>query len=44
LLKVREQVWRAWFANDKDTLAKLVPSETIVITASEKTGSIRPKF
>jgi len=36
LLKVREQVWRAWFANDKDTLAKLVPSETIVITASER--------
>ncbi len=36
LLKIRETVWRAWFANDKTTLARLVPAETIVITASEK--------
>jgi ketosteroid isomerase-like protein len=36
LLEIRETVWRAWFANDKTTLARLVPAETIVITASEK--------
>ena len=36
LLKVRETVWRAWFANDKEELARLVPNETIVISASDK--------
>jgi len=36
LLKVRETVWRAWFAGDAKTLASLVPPETIVISTGEK--------
>jgi ketosteroid isomerase-like protein len=36
LLKVRETVWRSWFANDAATLKQLVPPETIVISAGEK--------
>jgi ketosteroid isomerase-like protein len=36
LLKVREQVWRAWFANDRKSLGELVPPETIVISAGEQ--------
>jgi ketosteroid isomerase-like protein len=36
LLKVRETVWRSWFANDAKTLRALVPPETIVISAGEK--------
>ncbi len=35
LLKVREAVWRSWFANDASTLRKLVPPGTIVISAGE---------
>jgi hypothetical protein len=35
LLKVREQVWRAWFAGDTKTLEELVPSETIVMSGGE---------
>jgi hypothetical protein len=35
LLKVREAVWRSWFANDSGTLKKLVPPETIVISSGE---------
>ncbi len=33
LLRVRETVWRAWFANDTKSLLKLVPPGTIVISA-----------
>jgi hypothetical protein len=36
LLRVREAVWRSWFANDAKTLKELVPPETIVISAGEK--------
>jgi Domain of unknown function (DUF4440) len=36
LLKVREQVWRAWFANDTKTLEALVPPDTIVISSGEE--------
>lgn len=36
LLKVREAVWRAWFADDTKTLEKLVPPDTIVISAGEE--------
>ena len=36
LLRVREAVWRSWFANDAKTLRDLVPPETIVISAGEK--------
>jgi hypothetical protein len=35
LLQVREAVWRSWFANDSGALKKLVPPETIVISAGE---------
>jgi ketosteroid isomerase-like protein len=33
---VRETVWRAWFANDTKALEKLVPADTIVISAGEE--------
>src|SRR5271168_292464 len=35
LLKVRESVWRAWFANDTKALEQLVPPDTIVISAGQ---------
>jgi hypothetical protein len=35
LLKVREVVWRSWFANDASALRELVPPGTIVISAGE---------
>ena len=36
LTRVRESVWRAWFANDTKLLERLVPKDTIVISAGEK--------
>jgi ketosteroid isomerase-like protein len=36
LLRVREAVWRSWFADDAKTLRDRVPPETIVISAGEK--------
>jgi hypothetical protein len=36
LLKIREAVWRAWFTNDTKTLEKLVPADTLVISAGEE--------
>jgi ketosteroid isomerase-like protein len=36
LLKVREDVWRAWFVNDTKNLRALVPPDTIVISAGEE--------
>jgi len=36
LLRVRETVWRAWFAGDTKTLAELVPPETIVMSGGEE--------
>jgi hypothetical protein len=36
LLKAREAVWRAWFANDTKALEMLVPRDTIVISSGEK--------
>ncbi len=35
ILKTREAVWRAWFANDTATLRELVPAEAIAISPSE---------
>jgi hypothetical protein len=35
LLKVREAVWRAWFAGDTPSLERLVPPGTIAISAGE---------
>ena len=42
LLKVRETVWRSWFANDADTLRRLVPPETIVISSGETQWKHQP--
>jgi ketosteroid isomerase-like protein len=36
LLKAREAVWRAWFANDAKTLEALIPPDTIVISSGEE--------
>ena len=36
LLRVRETVWRAWFAGDTRTVEDLVPPETIVISSGEE--------
>lgn len=36
LLKVRELVWRSWFAGDTKTVEELVPPETIVVSAGEE--------
>jgi Domain of unknown function (DUF4440) len=36
LLKTREAVWRAWFANDSKTLDELLPAETITISSGEE--------
>lgn len=36
LLRVRESVWRAWFAGDTKMLEDLVPPETIVMSGGEK--------
>jgi ketosteroid isomerase-like protein len=36
LLKAREEVWRAWFANDAKALEALVPPDTIVISSGEE--------
>jgi hypothetical protein len=36
LLKVREEIWRAWFVNDTKTLDGLVPPDTIVISSGEE--------
>ena len=35
ILKVRESVWRAWFANDAKALQRLVPGDAIVISSDE---------
>ena len=44
LLKAREAVWRAWFANDAKTLEAMVPPDTIVIGSGQEYGGIRPTF
>jgi hypothetical protein len=33
LLRAREAVWKAWFANDQDELLRALPAETIAIDA-----------
>src|SRR6266851_5981103 len=35
LLRVRETVWRAWFAGDTKTFEKLVPPESVVMSGGE---------
>ena len=36
LLRVRETVWRAWFAGDTNALEELVPPETVVMSGGEE--------
>ena len=36
LLRVRESVWRAWFAGDTKTLQQLVPPDTIVMSGGDE--------
>jgi hypothetical protein len=36
LLRVRETVWRAWFAGETKVLEELVPPETIVMSGGEE--------
>jgi ketosteroid isomerase-like protein len=44
LLDAREAVWRAFFANDRATLEKLIPEETIAIEAGENKWSNRQQI
>ncbi len=41
LLDTREAVWRAFFANDQATLAKLVPEDTMVLQGNAETPILR---
>src|SRR5947209_2276974 len=36
LLKAREAVWRAWFANDRKALRRVLPDDTIGINNGEE--------
>jgi len=36
LLRAREAIWRAWFANDRAALEKLLPEDTIAINNGEE--------
>ena len=41
ILAAREAVWKAWFANDRATLEKLIPNEAIAIDNGEQGWSDR---
>ena len=41
ILTAREAVWKAWFTNDRATLEKLIPEETIAIDAGGEAWSDR---
>ena len=41
ILAAREAVWKAWFTNDRATLEKLIPEETIAIDSGEQRWSDR---
>jgi len=41
ILENREAVWRAWFANDKATLEKLIPEDAIAINSGDPNWSDR---
>ena len=41
ILAKREAVWRAWFANDRAALEKLIPAEAIAINDGEETWADR---
>jgi hypothetical protein len=44
ILTAREAVWRAWFANDRATLEKLIPEEVIAIGNGEENWANRAKI
>jgi hypothetical protein len=44
LLKVRELVWRAWFAGDTKTLAELLPPDTIAISTGSQHWDTQPEI
>jgi ketosteroid isomerase-like protein len=41
LLAAREEVWRAWFANDQKALDQLLPADTLAINNGEETWEDR---
>ena len=41
ILEKRDAVWKAWFANDRPTLEKLIPEEAIAINDGESNWSDR---
>jgi hypothetical protein len=41
ILAAREAVWKAWFANDRALLEKLIPEEAIAIDSGEENWSTR---
>lgn len=41
ILEKRDAVWKAWFANDRPTLEKLIPEEAIAINSGSKEWSNR---
>jgi ketosteroid isomerase-like protein len=44
ILAAREAVWRAWFTNDQEELARLVPEETIAVNAGEEAWGDRTQI
>lgn len=44
VLQAREAVWKAWFTNDRATLEKLIPEETIAINTSSEAWSNRSEI
>ncbi len=41
ILTARENIWKAWFANDRATLERLIPEEVIAINVGEDNWSDR---
>ncbi len=44
ILNAREAVWKAWFANDRATLERLIPAEAVAIEAGSDEWSDRNKI
>ncbi len=43
ILAKRDAVWKAWFANDRAQLEKLIPEEAIAISDGEESGPIEQR-